>query len=88
MIYHETKHGILYHADCMDWLERADIKRDSFDLTLTDPPYGVEGGHGGQLKDYKKADYSGVWQDTPEYIKDVCAPACTASRFEISTKDF
>jgi DNA modification methylase len=44
------------------------------DLVLADPPYGVEGGHGGQLKDYRKADYGNEFEDTPEYVKAVCVP--------------
>lgn len=45
-----------------------------FDLLLTDPPYGVEGGRGGQLKDYRKADYCGDWTDNGDYIASVCVP--------------
>lgn len=52
-----------------------EIPDKSVDLVLTDPPYGVEGGHGGQLRDYKKADYTGDWMDTPEYITKHCVPA-------------
>src|SRR4051812_22857134 len=44
---------------------------------VTDPPYGVEGGHGGQLKDYKKADYAPNFEDTPKYIRDVVVPMIT-----------
>ena len=44
-------------------------------LCLTDPVYGVEGGHGGQLRDYRKAEYDADFEDTPEYVKDVVVPA-------------
>lgn len=47
---------------------------------VTDPPYGVEGGHGGQLRDYRKADYNGLWDDNPEYVKSVCVPAVQECR--------
>ncbi|NCB45284.1 MAG: site-specific DNA-methyltransferase [Clostridia bacterium] len=39
MIYHETKHGIVYHADCLDVM--AGMADKSVDLVLTDPPYGI-----------------------------------------------
>lgn len=44
------------------------------DVVLTDPPYGIEGGKGGQLQKRRKADYDGRWEDTPKYIKEVCVP--------------
>jgi len=61
----------LYLGDCLEVLPTL----GPVDAVITDPPYGVEGGHGGQLRDYKKADYCGEWQDTPEYISTVCVPA-------------
>ena len=60
----------IYNADCRDVLPQL----ERVDLVLTDPPYGVEGGHGGQLKDYRKADYAPNFADTPDYIKSVCVP--------------
>ena len=60
----------LYLADALELIDTL----EHFDVVLTDPPYGVEGGHGGQLRDYQKANYTGEWEDTPEYIKTVCVP--------------
>ena len=37
--YHETEHGVLYCGDCIDVMKQFDDK--SFDLCLTDPPYGI-----------------------------------------------
>ncbi len=37
--YHETAHGTLYHGDCLEVMKQFEDK--SFDLCLTDPPYGI-----------------------------------------------
>ena len=63
----------LFNADCRDVLPS--LLDWGIQAVVTDPPFGVEGGHGGQTKDYRKADYAGEWEDNPEYIKTVCAPA-------------
>lgn len=68
--YYEDAAVKLYLGDAREILPQL----DRVDLVLTDPPYGVEGGHGGQLSDYRKTDYLGEWEDTPEYINDVCVP--------------
>jgi site-specific DNA-methyltransferase (adenine-specific) len=57
-------------GDCLEVMKG--IPDKSVDLVLTDPPYGVEGGHGGKNKDYRKADYDNCFDDTPDYIKNVC----------------
>ncbi len=49
------------------------------DLVLFDPPYGVAGGWGSGLRKMTarshKIDYaSGLFADTPEYVRDVVAP--------------
>jgi len=64
--------GLIINGDCRDILLKFPEK--SVDLTLTDPPYGIEGGSGGQLRNYCKADYAADFSDTPEYIKNVCVP--------------
>lgn len=66
--YYDDGIVTIYHGDCMEWMP------GPVDLVLTDPPYGVDGGHGGQLRDYRKADYCGDWADTPEYIASVVVP--------------
>lgn len=45
-----------------------------FDAVVTDPPYGIDGGSGGDARDYGKAAYSGLFADTPEYVSEVCVP--------------
>ena len=45
------------------------------DVTLTDPPYGIEGGRGGNARLYKKGKYEPEnWADTRQYIQDVVVP--------------
>lgn len=46
----------------------------SFDIVLTDPPYGINGGRGGDRSFGKAAYSSDQWEDTPEYIRDAIAP--------------
>ena len=65
-------------GDCLQILP--EIEAGSIDCVVTDPPYGVEGGHGCQLHDYRKADYEGNWKDDAEYIRSVCVPAINKCR--------
>jgi len=68
--YYQDSAVTIFCGDCREIVPTL----GRFDLLLTDPPYGVEGGHGGQLKDYHKANYGDGWEDTPAYIKNVCVP--------------
>lgn len=67
----------LYHGNSAEILPTLDL--DRIDVLLTDPPYGINGGRGGDAKDYKKGDYetAGAWSDTREYIGDVVIPIVT-----------
>lgn len=60
----------LYLADCLDVLPTLGV----VDAVVTDPPYGIDGGVGGDSREYEKAKYSGVFKDSPKYIDDVCVP--------------
>lgn len=60
----------LYLGDCRDFLAFV----DHVDSVITDPPYGIDGYRGSINKDRGKADYSGIFEDTPQYIKDVIVP--------------
>lgn len=47
-----------------------------FDVVITDPPYGVSGGSGGDSRKHQKAKYlSSGWTDDANYIKTVCVKA-------------
>ena len=72
--YYEEAGITIFHADCRDVLSHL----GNVEAVVTDPPYGVEGGHGGQNRDYLKANYSGDWEDNGEYIAKVCAPTISA----------
>ena len=61
----------LYHGDCLEILPTL----PKVDAVVTDPPYGIEGGKGGDAKDYAKGSYIGSFDDTPEYIQRVCVSA-------------
>jgi DNA modification methylase len=49
------------------------------DAVVTDPPYGINGGSGGDSKLFGKGEYSGTWHDDEDYIAAVCAPAVVKS---------
>ena len=74
----QTDNYTLYHADCLDVLPT--LAAGSVDVLLTDTPYGIEGGAGGQARQRGKGKYkSGEWQDTPQYIRRVVVPAIELS---------
>lgn len=64
----------LYLGDCRDVLEMI-----AADRVVTDVPYGVAGGWGSGLRKASgrgaKSDYQAAFEDTPQYIENVCAPA-------------
>lgn len=74
--YYEDEWVTLYHADARDLVLAGDV-------LLTDPPYGLDGGRGGNSRDFAKSAYASTgWEDTPEYIETVVVPivdACLAS---------
>jgi DNA modification methylase len=72
--YYEDDFVTIYHADCRE------LKPVACDVVLTDPPYGVEGGRGGDARDYGKAKYQASWSDNREYIADVCVPVIESLR--------
>jgi DNA modification methylase len=60
----------IYNKNCLDFLK--DIPDKSFDLTLTDPPYGVGSlkGKGGISAQRNKNDYD-KFEDTKEHYADI-----------------
>jgi site-specific DNA-methyltransferase (adenine-specific) len=71
--YYEHAGVTIFHADCREILPS--VRGDVF---VSDPPYGIDGGSGGDARDYGKGNYSGEWADTPDYIATVCAPTIAA----------
>lgn len=68
--YYEEDGITLYHADARDILPSL----RGVNLVLTDPPFGIDGGRGGGNRKRAKGVYQGGWEDTPEYIREVCVP--------------
>jgi site-specific DNA-methyltransferase (adenine-specific) len=61
----------LYLGDCLEILPT--LAR--VDAVVTDPFYGIDGGRGGDARDFAKGDYAAAFDDTPESVKRVCVPA-------------
>jgi len=73
--YYERDGITIYCGDCRDVLPTL----EAIDVLLTDPPYGVEGGRGGQARERGKARYkAGEWEDTRGYIATVVIPVITS----------
>ena len=65
----------LYLGDCLEILPTL----GKVDAVVTDPPYGIDGGSGGDAAAFGKGIYSASFDDTPDYIKAVCVPAICAA---------
>ena len=71
--YYEHAGITIYHGDCREVLPLV-----AADVFVTDPPYGVEGGLGGDARIRGKSAYgSSAWADTPQYV---CEVACEVVR--------
>jgi DNA modification methylase len=56
------------------------------DVTLTDPPYGIEGGSGGDSRLYRKGKYEMEnWEDSRAYIEQTIVPIIVDCRI-LSTR--
>lgn len=62
----------IIHGDCLEVMRR--MADSSVDAVVTDPPYGINGGKGGDARDFQKGAYSGEWSDTEEYIASLVIP--------------
>ena len=69
--YYEHGGITIYHADCRDVVDSL----SEINLVLTDPPYGINGGrgHGNRARGKGRYETHG-WEDTPDYIANVCVP--------------
>lgn len=68
----EIGNATLFHGDCLEILPTL----PKVDAVITDPPYGVLLGEvdNGQARERNRRPYAG-FSDTPEYLRNVCAPA-------------
>lgn len=60
----------LYLGDASDVID--DLQ--AVDALITDPPYGINGSNGTIGKKRNKGGYTGLFEDTPEYINNVVVP--------------
>ena len=75
--YYERNGITIYHADCRELITDFYAKYENgfqFNLLLTDPPYGIDGGRGGDSKRGKGKYETNGWQDTEEYIVHAVVP--------------
>lgn len=66
--YYQDDYCTIYHADAIDIIDEL----GRFELTLTDPPYGINGGTGGTSKKRARGNYDSPFEDTQDYITSVC----------------
>ena len=73
--YIDPRSGItIIHADARDVVaEISGGGMTKLDCFVTDPVYGVSG-DGGSVKQGGAAKYDGDFDDTPEYVRQVCVP--------------
>jgi site-specific DNA-methyltransferase (adenine-specific) len=67
----EIGDAVLYCGDCLDILPTL----GKVDCMLTDPFYGIEGGSGGDSRDFGKGAYSGAFEDSPAEVARVAVKA-------------
>ncbi len=71
--------AVLYLGDCREVLPSL----GSFGATITDPPYGINGGRGGTSRARGRGNYEGTFSvddDTPEFIRTVVVPVIEMAR--------
>lgn len=69
--YYEHAGITIYHGDCREVIPTL----GTFDLLLTDPPYGVSGGNShNKTRDKNEYLRTSGWDDTPGYIEHVVIP--------------
>jgi site-specific DNA-methyltransferase (adenine-specific) len=69
--YYQQDGITIYHGDCRDVIDEYGICGE---VLLTDPPYGIDGGKGGDARDFAKGDYErDGWRDDADYILTVVA---------------
>jgi len=79
--YYEKDGITIYNADSREVVNNI----GNVDLLLTDPPYGIDGGRGGNRQRGKGKYASCLWDDNAEYIYNVVLPIIN-NCLEISTR--
>jgi site-specific DNA-methyltransferase (adenine-specific) len=80
MVMESIEHllGKIHQGDCLEFIKQLPDK--CVDLVLTDPPYGINGGNGHLSVERGKGKYTGIFEDTPEYIRDLVVPVIQECR--------
>lgn len=60
-------------GDCLEVMRG--FPAGSVDAVVTDPPYGIDGSNGSVNRKRGKGNYSGLFDDTPDYIRNLVIPA-------------
>lgn len=66
--YYSDDYVTIYHGDCRD------VPGVQADALVVDPPWGVDGGSGGDARDKGKAKYDSDFVDDAVYISNVVVP--------------
>jgi site-specific DNA-methyltransferase (adenine-specific) len=79
--YYQDDAVTIYHCESLEWLGALPRCEIAFNLMLTDPPYGINGGRGGTSRERNRGGYEGAFtaeQDTPAYIEAAVVPIIKA----------
>jgi DNA modification methylase len=68
--YYQDDYVTIYHGDCREIVPTL----GRFDLCLTDPPYGINGGAGNVNIKRGKGNYAAGFIDNEDYVKSVVIP--------------
>ena len=67
-----AEHSLLVHADCLDWLAKAD--ENAVSAIVTDPPYGVKEYEAAEIERLQNGNRGGVWRLPPNFDGSERAP--------------
>lgn len=70
--YYEHAGITIFHGDSREILPL--LPTQTFDLVLTDPPYGIEGASGAINEARAKGNYTAKFADNEEYLRTVVVP--------------
>lgn len=71
--YYQDDWVSIWHGDCREVLP--DGAGLDAEVLLTDPPYGINGGRGGDARDFAKGAYvTSGWCDDEDYVRRVVVP--------------
>ena len=75
-----AEHSLLVHADCLDWLAKAD--ENAVSAIVTDPPYGVKEYEAAEIERLQNGNRGGVWRLPPNFDGSERAPLPRFTAFD------